>query len=278
MCSHVTVASADKKNPNFVNNTAEVGYNNQAGAYPRGRPAYHPAVVERAAALHRTLPTSGLLLVELGAGTGIFTAQLVEHVLADDELVVTAVEPVAAMRSALSEALPDVAVVSGTAEQTGLPDHCAATVIASQSFHWFNHGDLRPNALDEIARILVPGGHLITVWNVRDNTVDWVRAYTEVVDRHAGDTPRHHTMAWRRAIDGDHRFDNVEDVSFDNPSATSPQGVLDRVMSTSFIAALAPEEAATVQADIAAIVEPLGTTFDYPYVSELQAWRRTAGG
>ena len=257
---------ADK---NVVNNTAETGYNNEADAYRRGRPTYHPALAERIADLHRGQPPG--LLVELGAGTGIFTGQLI-----DQNLEVTAVEPVDAMRSALAEAVPHVSIVAGTAERTGLPDGAAATVVASQSFHWFNHSGDRPNALDEVCRILAPGGHLVTVWNVRDNTVDWVQAYTNVVDRHAGATPRHHTMAWRQAIDGDLRLEAVEDISFDNPSPTTAQGVLDRVMSTSFIAALPPAESTSVREDIAAIVAPLGDDFDYPYVSELQAWRRRA--
>ena len=38
------------------------------------------------------------------------------------------------------------------------------------------------------------------VWNVRDDSAPWVAEYTEVVDRHAGDTPRHRTMRWRTAM------------------------------------------------------------------------------
>ena len=60
-------------------------------------------------------------------------------------------------------------------------------------------------ALDEIHRVLEPGGHLVTVWNVKDGDAARYRRYMEIVDRHADDTPRHADMRWRRAIDAPHR-------------------------------------------------------------------------
>ncbi len=253
-----------------VHRSAATGYGRQAGAYGRGRPTYHPRLAERAAALCAAgagvATDSQRSILELGAGTGIFTRQLV-----DNDISVTAVEPVPAMRAALADALPNVAVLDGAAERIPVEDRSAKAVIASQSFHWFEYGP----ALDEIARVLEPGGHLITVWNVRDNTVAWVAACSAVMEPHAGDTPRHYTMRWRTAIDDDDRFEPIDDFSIANPSPTTPAGVTDRVLSTSFIAALDDERSAEVVALIGEIVRPLGPNFEYPYVSELQAWRYT---
>ncbi|MGI9596406.1 MAG: class I SAM-dependent methyltransferase [Acidimicrobiales bacterium] len=240
------------------------GYQRQSEAYVRSRPSYHPAIVERVVELHQPEPDSSLTLIEIGAGTGIFTEQM-----AETGLTVRAVEPVEAMRSTLERRLPGVAAIDGAAERLPFESDSAATVVAAQAFHWFDY----EAALDEIARVLAVGGHLITVWNVRDNLVPWVAGVTALIDRYSDGTPRHHTMRWRLAIDGDERFTLVEDFGMDHPWPATPDGVVDRTMSTSFIGALDPAEQAVVVAEIRAIVEPLGPTFDYPYISELQAWR-----
>ncbi len=167
----------------------------------------------------------------MGAGTGILTAQLV-----DAGCVPIAIEPVASMRNSITAAHPQVTVIDGTAENTGLDDNSVDTVVAAQAFHWFD-----PDAAPaEIERILRPGGFLVCVWNVRDETVDWVRRYTDVVDRYAGDTPRHRTMKWRQAIDRSAAFVPVDDWTVANPKPTTPRQVVDRALSTSFIAALEP--------------------------------------
>jgi SAM-dependent methyltransferase len=257
--------------PGGVHRAAAAGFEQQSQAYRQGRPSYHPNLVDRLVARYHR-PGSGpepAPLVELGAGTGIFTAQL-----AAAGVSVVAVEPVEAMRAALVETLGPqfpglVTAIDGTAERLPFDDRGATTIVASQSFHWFDHRA----ALDEIARVLAPGGHLLTVWNVRDNRVPWVAACTAAINRHAGDTPRYHTMEWRRAIDGDRRFSPVDEFAVANPSPSSPEGVADRVRSTSFVGALDAPTRAELLDEVARIVAPLGKRFDYPYTSELQAWR-----
>jgi SAM-dependent methyltransferase len=204
------------------------------------------------------------IVIELGAGTGIFTRQVMEL-----GVKVIAIEPVYSMRDALSTGLPEADVRVGQAENIPLDDNTVDTVVASQSFHWF---DYRP-ALDEIYRVLRLGGHLVTAWNVRDNNVDWVAACSAVLDRYAGESPRHRSMAWRRAINSDARFGSIDEWRIDNPFPTTVEGIVDRTLSTSFIATLSQERQQEVTGQIRAIVEPLGPSLDYPYISQLQAWR-----
>ncbi len=242
----------------MVHDAASKGYEQRADVYAVARPSYHPALVDRFVRRYAGGP-----VVEVGAGTGIFTSQLVA---AGCEPV--AIEPVAAMRSVIATSHPEVTIVDGTAEQTGLDSGSVGTVVAAQAFHWFDHGP----ALDEVARILVPGGFLVCVWNVRDEDVEWVRRYTEIVDRYAGETPRHRTMQWRRAIDERSGFELVDDWSIPNPMAVTPQQVVDRALSTSFIAALDPDLQMRVVDEIRALAEGLGESIEFPYRSELQAW------
>lgn len=249
----------------MVHEAAAGGYRRESATYARVRPSYHPDLVDRFvdAYGHGTI-------VDLGAGTGIFTAQLVERALQP-----IAIEPVAEMRAALRQAVPSVEACDGTAEATGLADANVDTVVVAQAFHWFDHIP----ALAEIRRILRPGGHLVCVWNVRDESEPWVRGFTDIVDRHAGDTPRHRTMDWRRAIDADLAFQLVDDFAVDNPKPADPDAVAARALSTSFIAALDPADQQAVLDDIGRLTRPLGPSFDFPYRSELQAWtHRPADG
>jgi SAM-dependent methyltransferase len=242
-----------------VHQAAATGFEREAGAYTRGRPAYHPELVARVAA--RCVEG---VVVDVGAGTGIFTAQLFSL-----GVKAFAVEPVAAMRAALAEALPTIETFDGTAEALPFESASVDVLIVAQAFHWF---DPQPT-LGEMERVLRVGGELICVWNVRDEDVDWVAKYTEVIDTYAKDTPRYRDFTWRRAIDADPRFDFVEEWGIDNPQPSSPQLAVDRALSTSFIAALEPSEQLLIAEKIRAIVVPLGERFDYPYRSEMQVWK-----
>lgn len=243
----------------MVHASAESGYDQQAIVYSEVRPAYHPDLVVRFAERF-----GQGAVVDLGAGTGIFTRQLV-----DVGLDPIAIEPVAAMRQTLKEAQPDAKVMEGTAEATGLVDNTVATVVVAQAFHWFDH----PRALAEIARVLRPGGHLVCVWNVRDESVDWVNRWTKIVDRHASGTPRYRDMAWRRAIDGEAMFELVDEWSTPHPIPATPDTVVARALSTSFIAALGAPARGAVLDEIRTLAESVGEGFEFPYRSEMQAWQ-----
>lgn len=124
-----------------------------AGVYEDTRPSYPPAALNvlNVGPRHRVL--------DLGAGTGKFT-----RLLAGTGAQITAVEPLAAMRAKLEQAVPTAEVHGGTAEQIPLPDASFDLVTVAQAFHWFDPD----RALPEIARVLVNSGRLAVVWNSWD--------------------------------------------------------------------------------------------------------------
>ncbi|NQX27133.1 class I SAM-dependent methyltransferase [Microbacteriaceae bacterium VKM Ac-2854] len=157
-------------------------------AYEHGRPGYPDDAVDwllahapdRAGAARvperaraAGVPASGRSrVVDVGAGTGKFTRSLQRR-----ELEVTAVEPDEQMRARLSVELPEVTALAGSAEGLPLPAASAEVVTFAQAWHWVDP----PVATAEIARILVPDGVLGLVWNIRDESVDWVRRLGAIV-------------------------------------------------------------------------------------------------
>jgi SAM-dependent methyltransferase len=97
--------------------------------------------------------------VDVAAGTGAVAASLAAH-----GARVVAVEPALAMLRHARERVGErwIGGVAARAEALPLADRCATLVAAGQAFHWF---DARA-ALDEFARVLVPGGRLAIFWNV----------------------------------------------------------------------------------------------------------------
>ncbi|GIF32196.1 class I SAM-dependent methyltransferase [Actinoplanes utahensis] len=144
-------------------------FGDAAAAYQRGRPPYPVSVLAWA------VPPGARRILDLGAGTGKFT-----RLLADAGLDVVAVEPSAGMREQLAAAVPEAAVLDGTAERIPLPDGHVDAVVVAQAWHWADPG----RAVPEVARVLRPGGTLSLLWNVRDHTEPWVARLDEVLHRH----------------------------------------------------------------------------------------------
>jgi SAM-dependent methyltransferase len=142
-------------------------FDDAAAAYERGRPPYP------ARALDWLLPAGAQRVLDLGAGTGKLTRELVAR-----GLDVVAVEPLEGMRAELSRALPGTPVRAGSAEEIPLPDGAVDAVLAAQAWHWVTPERAAP----EVARVLRPGGRLGLVWNERDETVPWVAELSRIVE------------------------------------------------------------------------------------------------
>ncbi|MBN2993150.1 class I SAM-dependent methyltransferase [Pseudomonas cedrina subsp. fulgida] len=227
-----------------VHASAQQGFSTQAGTYAQGRPDYPRQLTGWLTETLRIDARS--TVIDLGAGTGKFT-----RLLSTLAPTLIAVEPVAAMGAQLTKLLPDVRLVNGTAEAIPLPAASADAVLCAQAFHWFS----TQAALAEIHRVLKPQGRLGLVWNVRDESVDWVAAITEIITPYEGDTPRFHTGRWREAFTGQY-FSELQSTCFPYSHVGSPQEVImDRFLSVSFIAALAEGPKARVTEQLQALID-----------------------
>jgi SAM-dependent methyltransferase len=227
-----------------VHRAAAAGFAAGAETYARGRPDYPPQVREW---LSDSLGLSaGKTAIDLGAGTGKFT----RYLLATGARVI-AVDPVAEMLEELKRAAPEAETRIGDAEHIPAESGSVDVVVCSQSFHWFS----TPEALAEIHRVLRPGGVLGLIWNVRDGSVDWVAQLTAIINRYEGDAPRMASGEWRTLFPAP-GFTPLLEARFAHGHTGPPERVIvDRVLSISFIAALAESERQQVAAEVGRLID-----------------------
>jgi len=247
--------------PETVPRVAARGFQSGAAAYASGRPDYPEAIVGWLREKLGLAP--GKLALDLGAGTGKFLPSLLKS-----SGSVIAVEPVEAMRTQLAAAFPAVETRFGTADAIPAADERLDAIVCATSFHWF----ATRAALAEMRRVLKPGGGLGLIWNVRDESISWVAELTRIITPYGGDAPRFFRGQWRDVFPAD-GFSPLEEARFPYAHFGPPERVIvERTLSTSFIAALEPGERAKVAAEVRALIaatpELRGReSVAYPYVT-----------
>ena len=137
-----------------------------ADVYDRARPEYPSEAIDW------MLPAGATDVADVGAGTGKLTSGLV-----GEGRAITAIDPDAQMLAKLSERMPGIRTLVGTAESLPLPDASMDAMVFGQAWHWVDP----PRASREAGRVLRPGGTLGLIWNIRDDSVAWVHELTEVM-------------------------------------------------------------------------------------------------
>ena len=199
--------------------------------------------------------TQPVRVADLGAGTGIFS-----RVLAGLGHRVVAVEPDAGMREALHARAPALEVLEGSGEAIPLPDASVDAVTAAQSFHWFDNAA----AHAEIARVLRPGGHFCPLWNVRDESLEWVAELGRVAGLADGTrNPDHQTAA----IVLPPAFAPAERKLFHHATVLDAGGLIDLVRSRSQYIVADAETRTQIDAAVLGITAGLPETFELPYVT-----------
>lgn len=217
--------------------------------YERGRPRYPDEAV-------RWLVGDAQKVIDLGAGTGKLTSSLVQRI---PEVV--AIEPQEPMVKRLQQSVAGARSICAVAEALPVRDGWADAVLVAQAFHWFD----QERAVPEIARVLGTGGHLGLVWNVRDESVDWVGELALIAGRD-------NSRETRGALPQVPPFGGFVSRKFRMVQVLDRESLLAHVRSRSNVAALPEAERAEVVAAVGRLcdVHPdlAGRDhFDFPYVT-----------
>lgn len=222
--------------------------------YQSARPDYPADAVEY---LVRSLHiTESSHVVDLGAGTGIFNEQLVPY-----GCRITAVEPTAGMRTVLAARLASVEVLDGRDVDIPLASQSVDCVVVAQAFHWFDG----PAALEEIHRVLVAGGGLGLIWNERDDSVDWVAELGRAMrwpQNRPYDMATDYSVVLSAGL-----FDHVERRVFRHHQSLDHEMLLQRVLTSSYIAVMGERERHELMTDVAGVVRGLPDRVELPYVT-----------
>lgn len=239
---------------NFIDPVAAAGFGSAAEVYERARPSYPPEAIDWL--LMRTGVGEGDTIVDLGAGTGKLT-----RLLAPAGARVVAIEPVPEMRALIGVG----EVMDGTAEAIPLDDGAAALVTVAQAFHWF---DL-DRALPEIHRVLRPGGRLALVWNMRDLDDPVQRGVEDLLAPLRGRLTAQREGKWRAPLAASPLFGEPETAEFRYEQQFTGDDLVDRVASTSFVAAMADDERRPLLDQVRALAAGRPEPFPFPYLTEV---------
>ena len=178
---------------------------------------YRPSYPEEAVQFLRS-ECSGSHVVDIGAGTGIFTKVLLKYFDS-----VAAVEPNGDMREKFKAFLPDIPCLAGSGEETTLPDASVDLITVAQAFHWLDEEKFKQEAI----RILRPGGKVAIVWNTtlkNDFTVERDNICKKYSPRFRSGHAGKRTPAEGDAFLRFSYFKHVKIVCFSNPF------VMDRII------------------------------------------------
>ncbi len=232
-------------------------------SYDEVRPGYADEAV-------RWIVGSGRrFIIDLGCGPGNLSAQLTA--------LGHAVVGVDASRSMLrGMGAKRLAAVCGNAEAVPLRSGVADVVTAAQAFHW--------QVIPEMRRLLRDGGRAGLLWNLRDESVEWVRELSKIIDSQdamaatlGGSDQFAATISRKLGYGG--LFESIEHAAFGHTQELNEDRLVSLVASRSYVAILPEVERAELLSDVRWLCRDHPQlhgrdTFGLPY--RTQAFRATA--
>ena len=173
------------------------------------------------------------------------------------------------MRRVLQQAVPEAEALEGTAEAMPLSDASTDAVTVAAAFHWFDGR----RALDEIARVLRPGGGLGLVWNKRDSRAPIHQELDELLGPYSVPLASVGGVALEDHFPAG-GFGPLEEAEFTHEQRFDADGLVDRIASISYVALLPDDERARLLGQVHAVGERYEPPFSFPYVTQAFASRR----
>ncbi|KJA14644.1 hypothetical protein HYPSUDRAFT_72456 [Hypholoma sublateritium FD-334 SS-4] len=248
--------------------------------YDRIRPSYQPFSLDY---IRESVKESGTLnIVEIGAGTGIFTRAILEDPKWTPRIrELKAIEPSEGMRSVFEQKVKDdrISIAEGYFDATGVESGWADLIVIAQAYHWCPDYE---KASAEFARILKPDGTLALIWNLEDTDgAKWVAQIREIIEKHEHGAPQFHHGHWRQTFDTvsyQKYFQPHEQKSWNYHTQGTRESVIDREFSKSYIAVLPQDKKATIQDPARKVVDDGAEKvwinesegiFEYPYKADV---------
>lgn len=142
-------------------------FNSNHESYDQLRPDFDPLIVDHFLKDLKLIENGGALtdkkILELAAGTGKFTKNLVNHGWKDNLIIV---EPSEGMLQSFVKNFPGIETHLSSSYNIPLGDNSVDAILVAQGFHWF--ADLQ--SLKEIKRVLKPDGVFGCIWNFDGNS------------------------------------------------------------------------------------------------------------
>ncbi|RUS30613.1 hypothetical protein BC938DRAFT_479162 [Jimgerdemannia flammicorona] len=193
-----------------------------AEKYESGRPSYSTEAVTVIARNTNLLSFSSFgkrkVLVDLGAGTGKLTRVLGDFLAQNSNdkagYKIVAVEPVQEMRDKLADIWAtrcddnsiELEIMEGSGGDELICKHIFAKSIAEQI-------PLPDKSVDTVIhRVLIPGGYLGLIWNVRDDSFPLIAQLDDLIGSYyVLNEPRYATMQWKRVFEDQLLFSPLQE-------------------------------------------------------------------
>lgn len=240
-------------------------YDTVAGEYERGRPAYAEDAI--ACLIVEAGLEHDATVLDLGAGTGKLSRMLDAAGSA-----VVALDPSASMLAQLQRAAPRVRTLVGAAEAIPLDDQSVDAVVAGQAFHWFDAA----KALPEIHRVLKPRRSLGLLWNKRDEADPVQTLLAELINPPERTAPRGWELDIPAILRESGRFEQAKAFEFRHVQPTDAEALVDRLRSSSYVAALPEERRRVLETRFRARLDELGSPRELAYTTLLYVAQRRA--